>query len=194
MERMKRLTNEMDWINRLACELNPLERMAREVNPLEHAAHTLNPMTYFTEKPPLSCYLDKMYAMTSAARNPFSRHCEQMEALARIAKPTSPDLMQLLGDAPFPVERFDLSEIPFPEFPESRTLAELQEMDDDELGEFLGGNVSVTTAMLGIRELTRRQLNEVTRPHWSVIWTFWLVLISAIIGAIGVYLMLRQRS
>jgi hypothetical protein len=191
-ERMDRMLQEMDRVNRV-------DQMCRELRFQDEIARCAQPPCTTQE-------------LIERATRPFNSLIESQETLSRLMKGVvvtpppaltfqdiSPsaimpeDPMQWVNDIRIPVERIetDLPQFQLPDLPESRSLAELQQMSDNEIRTFLDGNISINTVQMALRILAMRHLERATRPHWSVTWTFWLVVASVIIGAIGVMLMLR---
>ena len=87
-----------------------------------------------------------------------------------------------------------LPKLTLPKFPDSRSLKQLEQMSDEEIRDFLGGNVHVNTVQMALHVLTTRKLAKLTRPHWSMTPMFWLVVASMIVGVIGVLLQLLSLS
>ncbi len=133
------------------------------------------------------------------AKRPFDSVIESQEALSRRmqevitpqpdlifrdpAPPTFRDPLKWLSYLQIPIKPIGkLPKFTLPAFPESRTLAELQQMSDDEIQAFLGGNVSSNTVQMALHVLEKRH------PHWSLTWTFWWVVLSVIV-MIGIALM-----
>jgi len=94
--------------------------------------------------------------------------------------------------------RIEVPTIKMPELKtDSRSLAELKRISDEEIRAFIDGDLSdgafipVIPIQMALHELAMRQIERATKPHWSVLWTFWLVLASFVTALVGVLLMLR---
>lgn len=181
MERINRLTNEMDWINRITCEVSLYERAVYDLSPLENMVREQE------------AFSRRVQELTT----PLPEFTFRDLSLPDIKPPaftppeiTPEDSVRWLNDLRIPVDRIE-PHLPDFAFPKGCTLAALQKMSDGEIRDFLDGNPSLIAVQLALHELTMRRIDRATRPHWSVTWTFWLVLISAISSAITVFLMLR---
>jgi hypothetical protein len=221
MERMNRLTDELDRIDRMvnplkykAAELNVIENMAAKLDPIAHmgqklepAAHLISEMEQFER---IKRDLEPITAQSLiAAQDAFSALSEQIKAtitppassltLPDIMPPpdltppqiTPKDPMQWINDLRIPVPRIDI-DLPKLHFPKGRALTDLQQMSDEEIEVFLDDNPSPIAVLKALHELNKRHLDRVTRPHWSVIWTFWLVVASFIVAFVGIILMLLK--
>lgn len=167
-ERARIMMREMDRVNSVVREIERAEAATREV---------LRAETMIRE-------VDQA--------NATIRELDRANAMAREIQATEftlPD--DWLENVRIPVKSIGSERLPLPEFPESRTLAEFQEMSDDEIRTFLDDNPSLVSVQLALHELAMRRLDRATRPHWSVTPTFWLVVASVAVAVIGVLLVIH---
>lgn len=78
----------------------------------------------------------------------------------------------------------------------SLTLEEIRQLSDDELlmllsGEGRNGVIPAPLLQAISYELTSRQIQRASKPHWTIIPTFIIVLIAAIGTIISIYISLR---
>jgi hypothetical protein len=175
MDRMNSLTDHMERIDRMINPLkhipseNAFEKMAADLtSDMERVDRLLNPLKY-----------------KAAELNPLEAVAERLDPCATMAE----SLFDRIANSEVLVTRPDF--FTDMQFPQSRTLAKLQQMSDDEIQAFLDDNPSLISVQLALHELQKRHLNKVTRPHWSVSWTFWLVVGSFITSIATLILALR---
>jgi hypothetical protein len=191
-------TREMEWSRRIQqLTESPMLRYAEDLRLQENLARGVQPS-----------FADRNFTQMADSQRDFDPLIESPEAILKLTQQLAPpqfdftfpdtsppavmveDSTRWLDNLQFPIERI---KAPLPDFafPEGCTLAHLQQMSDDEIRAFVDGNPSLIAVQLVLHELAMRRIDRAARPHWSVIWTFWLVLASVLIGAIGVLLALR---
>jgi hypothetical protein len=183
-----RKVEAMNGAARIAADINPCTYHLAAMDAVSRAAVEINPCTH---------HLAAMDAVTRATEtlSPFTRHLEEMDAITRAREQAVPeDPMQWINDLRIPIDRIE-THLPEIHFPESHSLAELEQMPDDEIRALLDRDVSINTVQIALRVLAMRHLERATRPHWTVLGTFWSSVITGAIGvaigAITVFLMLR---
>lgn len=190
MDRMNRLTDELERIDRLA---NPLKYKVAELNVgiEDMVARVDSTNRLISEVQQIERIRREIEPITTqsliAAQEAVSKVIKEAVALPQI---TPEESMRRLDDLRFPVNRFDV-DLPEFDFPKGQSLSALQQMSDEEIHAFLDDNPAPIAALKGLHELMKRHLNQVTRPHWSVSWTFWLVVASLIAALINIALMLK---
>jgi hypothetical protein len=207
LEEMARKLNPFDG---LACELDQAEPLKHELDQIDRVSRDLV-QDKIAEFVLPSTTIELLGQLTTgpfdsliAEQEIFSKQLRDLNmppditsSLLTPPNNTSENLFGALNDLRIPVDRMEVN---FPDFafPEGCTLASLQKMSDEEIQAFVDKNPSLIALQKALHELEMRRIDRATRPHWSVTWTFWLVLISTVIaavgvvvGTIGVYLMLR---
>ena len=62
----------------------------------------------------------------------------------------------------------------------------LRDAQNAELDEYIDGVSAANNFWIyATEERQRRQLAKLTKPHWSIIWTFWLVVAALIISVLA---------
>ena len=167
-ERMRLMMREMDRVNSVVREIERAEAATREILRADS----------------LTREIDQANAMI--------RELDRANAVAGEMCQAKPELpADWLSNVRIPLKQRSWEDIPFPDFPKNRTLAEFQEMPDADIREFLDDNPSLISVQLALHELEMRRLDRATRPHWSVTPTFWLVLGSLVAAVVGVLLMIH---
>lgn len=177
------------------------ERIDRELRKTERADRILRELERADR---LSRDLHGETASSMLSKRPFDSLVDSQEVLSRLAQevltprtdlifsnhspPAFSDPMKWLNDLRIPVKSMEsqLSKLPLPEFPKNHTLAELEQMSDDEIRAVLNGNVSIKTVQLARHVREMRHLEQVMQPHWSLTPTFWWLVASVILTAIGI--------
>ena len=62
----------------------------------------------------------------------------------------------------------------------------LRNASDVDLDDYINGvSASNNFWIYATQERQRRQLQKLAKPHWSIIWTFWLVVLALIISILA---------
>ncbi len=73
------------------------------------------------------------------------------------------------------------------------TPEEISEMSDGDLEKYLDsaafGNMG---RHLALEELTRRRLRSISKPHWTLRFTFWVIVATMILSAIAAWPVIRD--
>ena len=65
-------------------------------------------------------------------------------------------------------------------------------MSDTELEKFLASVAYGTMGRdLALQEYTRRKLSSISKPHWSTVPSFWLLVVSVVISIVAVILSMK---
>lgn len=174
---IERVNREVECAQRVTQELTASAGMAREL-------HEINRLTSEVGDAMRRDILDGQHAVQEMLREQEIARSILTAPIPKPPKLPGPDeMMERLANLRIPVERFDL-DLPEIEWPESRTLAEFQQMSDQEIRAFLDDHPSLISVQTGLHVLSTRELHRATKPHWSVGPTFWIAVIATIIGIV----------